>query len=260
MSTTATYSVVRHDLRALRGRRHRGGRLARRGQRRRRRTQPRRGVPGDRDQRRCRCRWSPCGTRSTRPATALIGCNSTGRGPAPSRARVLAFEGGACHDRNRAIDLQIGGMTCASCAARIEKKLNRMRRGAGQRQLRHREGARRCCRPGTTPQAAIATVEATGYTARLPAPPAARAGTHPARRRRDRTRTAEVASLRQRLLISPALTLPVLVLAMVAPVQFDNWQWLSAHPGRAGGGVGGVAVPPGRLDRTCGTAPRPWTP
>ena len=41
------------------------------------------------------------------------------------------------------------------------------------------------------------------------------------------TEDAEVASLRQRLLISAALTLPVFVLAMVPPWQFDNWQWLS---------------------------------
>ena len=70
------------------------------------------------------------------------------------------------------IELQIGGMTCASCAARIEKKLNRTRRGRGIRQLRNREG-RRAVRPSALdPQVLIDEVEKTGYTATLPEPPA----------------------------------------------------------------------------------------
>ncbi len=129
----------------------------------------------------------------------------------------------------QAVDLQIGGMTCASCAARIEKKLNRMP-GVQASVNYATEKAHVVLPEGTEVAAAIATVEATGYTATLPRPilearppdtdPAAGGAGEPAL-------DPEVASLRRRLVISAALTLPVLVLAMVAPLQFDNWQWLS---------------------------------
>src|SRR5664279_3413277 len=129
----------------------------------------------------------------------------------------------------QAVDLQIGGMTCASCAARIEKKLNRMP-GVQASVNYATEKAHVVLPEGTDVGAAIATVEATGYTARLPErphPPADDAS-GPGAAASDQDR--EVASLRQRLLISTALTVPVLVLAMVAPWQFDNWQWLSLTP------------------------------
>ena len=70
----------------------------------------------------------------------------------------------------QAVDLQIGGMTCASCAARIEKKLNRMP-GVQASVNYATEKAHVVLPEGTDVQAAIATVEATGYTARLPEPP-----------------------------------------------------------------------------------------
>jgi len=126
----------------------------------------------------------------------------------------------------QAVDLQIGGMTCASCAARIEKKLNRMP-GVQASVNYATEKAHVVLPEGTEVEAAIATVEATGYTARLPEPPHPPAddASGPGAAASDQDR--EVASLRQRLLISTALTVPVLVLAMVAPWQFDNWQWLS---------------------------------
>jgi Cu+-exporting ATPase len=120
------------------------------------------------------------------------------------------------------VDLQIGGMTCASCAARIEKKLNRMP-GVQASVNYATEKAHVLLPEGTAVDAAIATVEATGYTATLPLPPqvSGRSGA-PAP-----VEDPEVASLRRRLVVSTALTVPVLVLAMIAPLQFDNWQWLS---------------------------------
>src|SRR5664279_6336044 len=69
----------------------------------------------------------------------------------------------------QAIDLQIGGMTCASCAARIEKKLNRMP-GVEATVNFATEKAHVVLPAGTDVDAAIATVQATGYTARLPEP------------------------------------------------------------------------------------------
>ena len=72
----------------------------------------------------------------------------------------------------QAIDLQIGGMTCASCAARIEKKLNRMP-GVEATVNYATEKAHVVLPDGTEVDAAIATVEATGYTAAVPTPPPA---------------------------------------------------------------------------------------
>ncbi|MGH8823369.1 MAG: heavy metal translocating P-type ATPase, partial [Jiangellaceae bacterium] len=117
----------------------------------------------------------------------------------------------------RAVDLVVGGMTCASCAARIEKKLNRMP-GVQASVNYATETAHVVLPEGTTVVDAIGTVEATGYTASLPA----RAPEIP-----DSGENAEVASLRRRLLVSAVLAAPVLLLAMVSPLQFDNWQWLS---------------------------------
>ena len=82
----------------------------------------------------------------------------------------------------QAVDLQIGGMTCASCAARIEKKLNRMP-GVQASVNYATEKAHVVLPEGTGVDAAIATVEATGYTATLPRPilePARPPDTYPA--------------------------------------------------------------------------------
>ena len=120
------------------------------------------------------------------------------------------------------VELAIGGMTCASCAARIEKKLNRMP-GVQATVNYATEKAVVELPAGTSVADAVATVEATGYTAQPPQPPAApEGGADP-----DATDDTAVANLRRRLIISAALTLPVLALAMIPALQFDNWQWLS---------------------------------
>ena len=120
------------------------------------------------------------------------------------------------------LELEISGMTCASCAARIEKKLNRMP-GVEASVNYATEKAQVALPEGTSVADALATVEATGYSARVREsvrPGEATQGEEPAAE-------DESASLRWRLLVSAALTVPVVVLAMVPPLQFENWQWLS---------------------------------
>ncbi|MFJ6011650.1 heavy metal translocating P-type ATPase [Streptomyces sp. NPDC092952] len=127
-------------------------------------------------------------------------------------------------------ELAIGGMTCASCAARIEKKLNRMD-GVTATVNYATEKAKVSYRgEDVSVQDLIATVEKTGYTAHEPAPPAP---TTPADTPEGGTEGADVQddgaadALRQRLTVSAVLAAPVVLLAMVPPLQFDYWQWLS---------------------------------
>ena len=117
------------------------------------------------------------------------------------------------------VELDIGGMTCASCANRIERKLNRLP-GVEVTVNYATEKARVHAAGGVDPAALIAAVESAGYTAALPAPPAAEAA-------EGEPVLGETAALRRRLLISATLALPVAVLSMVPPLQFINWQWLA---------------------------------
>jgi Cu+-exporting ATPase len=117
------------------------------------------------------------------------------------------------------IELAIGGMTCASCAARIEKKLNRMD-GVTAAVNYATEKATVTYTGPVTPDDLVATVEQTGYTASLPAASTMDERDEPAGR-------DELRDLRTRLLLSLALGIPVIALAMVPAWQFTNWQWLS---------------------------------
>ena len=124
-----------------------------------------------------------------------------------------------------ALDLVIGGMTCASCAMRIEKKLNRMP-GVTATVNYATEKAHLVLPEGVPVEDAIATVEATGYTARVPDPPNAPI-TSFGDADREGARDPELDSLRQRLVISTALTVPVVAMAMIPALQFEYWQWAS---------------------------------
>ena len=126
---------------------------------------------------------------------------------------------------SEAIELEIGGMTCASCAARVEKKLNRMP-GVEASVNYATEKARVTLPDDTSIEDAIATVEATGYTAEAPLPPAEESLVEEAEDA-ESDLDPEVQSLRQRLLISTLLAVPVVLMAMIPPLQFNNWQWLS---------------------------------
>ena len=110
----------------------------------------------------------------------------------------------------RTVDLAIGGMTCASCAARVEKKLNRLD-GVTASVNFATERAHVTAPPTITVADLVATVEKTGYTAA------------PASSEND---SDESRPLRTRLLVSAALSVPVLVLSMAPPLQFRYWQWV----------------------------------
>lgn len=121
---------------------------------------------------------------------------------------------------DRQIELALTGMTCASCANRIERKLNKLD-GVTATVNYATEKAKVTYADDVTPEILVAAVEQAGYGASLPQPPRADAED------RGPAEPDPVAPLRQRLLVSAALTVPVIAMAMIPALQFTNWQWLS---------------------------------
>jgi Cu+-exporting ATPase len=119
------------------------------------------------------------------------------------------------------IELEIGGMTCASCAVRIEKKLNKLD-GVVASVNYATEKARVMAPASVDTHALIAEVEKAGYTAVVPV----KKGRLKASVGDPELPDAELTSLRQRLIGSVVLSVPVIVLAMVPALQFTYWQWL----------------------------------
>ncbi|MDQ1125961.1 Cu+-exporting ATPase [Microbacterium sp. SORGH_AS 505] len=112
------------------------------------------------------------------------------------------------------VELDISGMTCASCATRIERKLNKL--PGVEASVNYATEKARVRAEGVETAQLIATVEAAGYAAAVPAPEPEAAEAED-----------ETTPLRQRLLISAALSLPVALMSMIPPLQFENWQWLA---------------------------------
>ena len=111
------------------------------------------------------------------------------------------------------VDLDVTGMTCAACAARIERKLNKLD-GVTASVNYATERAHISLDDRPVPVAdLIAAIEATGYGAHEPTP--------------DADEPDRVGDLRRRLVVAIALGLPVLLLSMVPPFQFDGWQWVA---------------------------------
>jgi Cu+-exporting ATPase len=115
------------------------------------------------------------------------------------------------------VDLDIGGMTCTSCAMSIEKKLNKLP-GVVATVNYATEKAHVVLPQGISVDRAIETVAETGYTASLPISDVGGTAADDDR---------ELRSLRQRVIISAILTIPVVLMAMVPSLQFDYWQWIS---------------------------------
>ncbi|MGV9311733.1 heavy metal translocating P-type ATPase [Streptomyces sp. NPDC003691] len=128
------------------------------------------------------------------------------------------------------VELAIGGMTCASCAARIEKKLNRMD-GVEATVNYATEKAKVTFSDEVSVQDLIGTVEATGYTAAPPKPKreAAPAGgsAEGAADGDGEEDDPELKTLRERLITAVVLAVPVIAMAMIPALQFQYWQWLS---------------------------------
>jgi Cu+-exporting ATPase len=125
-------------------------------------------------------------------------------------------------DRNEtALRLELEGMSCASCAARIEKKLNKLD-GVGATVNFATEQATVHAREGVAIEELVAAVESTGYAAR-PAKP-----THEADEADSQHHQGEeLAVLSPRLVVAIALTVPVALLALVPPVRFLGWEWVA---------------------------------
>ena len=154
------------------------------------------------------------------------------------------------------IQLDIGGMTCASCAARIEKKLNRMD-GVTASVNYTTEKAKVTFADTVTADDLISQIEETGCTARLPRP-SARTGDDTVGA--DASVEDPTALLRQRLIISAVLAAPVIALAMIPGVAVRRVAMALAHPRGTCCGLGRMAVPQGGLDEPASRRQRPWTP
>ena len=139
------------------------------------------------------------------------------------------------------LTLAVDGMTCASCAARIEKRLNKID-GVHASVNFATEQASIDFPDDVTADDLLAAVEATGYTATV-----------------HRSETPHDDGYLRRLVISAALSLPVLAMSMVSAWQFTGLAMAGPRAHHTGRDVGRVAVPPGRRSLTCATAPRRWT-
>ncbi len=120
------------------------------------------------------------------------------------------------------LELPITGMTCASCANRVERKLNRLD-GVSATVNYATERASVAFDPAiVAPEQLVGAVEVAGYGAVLPTGESEGAG--------DQGRDGdETAPLRHRLIVSAVLALPVLLLSMIPTLQFENWQWLALN-------------------------------
>lgn len=114
------------------------------------------------------------------------------------------------------VELAIGGMTCASCATRIERKLNKLD-GVTATVNFATEKATVDIAGEVSPEQLIEAVETAGYTAHLPT----------AEPQENNAEDDPTAALRTRLIVAAVLTIPVVAMAMVPALQFTNWQWLS---------------------------------
>ena len=114
------------------------------------------------------------------------------------------------------LDLPIEGMTCAACAVRVEKKLNKLDGVSAAVNYATERASVAFDAATVSPEQLVAAVESAGYGASLPRGEAI-----------EEEPGTQTDGLRQRLAVSAVLTLPVLALAMIPPLQFQGWGWVS---------------------------------
>ena len=112
------------------------------------------------------------------------------------------------------VEMPITGMTCASCANRIERRLNKLDGVSAAVNYATEKATVEFDADAVTTDELLAAVESAGYSAALPAA-------------EPEPEADETAPLRRRLIASALLSLPVLLLSMIPALQFDNWQWLA---------------------------------
>ena len=135
---------------------------------------------------------------------------TTSTGPGPADTADTAERGNEVD-----VDLAITGMTCASCANRIERKLNKLE-GVSATVNYATEKAHVVAPASISTDLLLETVAKAGYAASVPDPGS------------DTDDAAdELAALRRRLVVSAVLAVPVVALAMVPAWQFDRWAWVS---------------------------------
>ncbi len=120
--------------------------------------------------------------------------------------------------REERLELPIEGMTCSSCAGRIEKSLNRIDGVEASVNFATERASVAFDRERVSPEELVGAVASVGYSVRLPSA-APEEGEAP--------EAGPTEDLRRRLVFAATLSLPVLLLSMVEPLQFENWQWLS---------------------------------
>jgi Cu+-exporting ATPase len=125
----------------------------------------------------------------------------------------------AVRDDREKLELPIEGITCSSCAGRVEKSLNRIEGVEASVNFATERASVSFDPDQVEPEALVGAVESVGYSASLPA-----AGGEDGAAEREHDPTED---LRRRLIVAAVLSLPVLLLAMIEPLQFENWQWLS---------------------------------
>jgi Cu+-exporting ATPase len=119
------------------------------------------------------------------------------------------------------LELPIQGMTCASCANRLQRKLNKLAGVAATVNFATEKASVDYDPAAASPEALLEAVEAAGYSAVLP---------HEGQTVETEAASeepSETSALRRRLIISALLSAPVLLMSMIPPLQFDRWQWLA---------------------------------
>ena len=157
-----------------------------------------------------------------------------------------AITGQASSPGLREVELSVQGMTCAACAARVQKKLSALDDVTAS--VNFATGRATVTAPASVPAARLVeAVEQAGYGAELTRPPAGAGGPDDAGGAGPDA--ARVAYLRRRLIVALVFFVPLsdlsVLLSLFPWARFPGWQWVLIALRRAGRGVGGVAVPPG---------------